>query len=117
MLRLYVIGPATGIPEDNRPAFVEAAMQLEEAGYGVEVPHDYIATGTPHEEAMSTSINVLTESYDIFSDGVRRLERSFQGVAMLDGWEQSEGARLEKQVAEACGIPCKTVDEWIEAAK
>ena len=42
---------------------------------------------------------------------------AFDGVAMLDGWEQSRGARLERQVAEACGIPCKTVNEWLEEAQ
>ena len=32
------------------------------------------------------------------------------------GWEDSKGACLERQVAEAIGLPVKTVDEWVEEA-
>jgi len=32
---------------------------------------------------------------------------------MLDGWEKSRGARIEHDLAEALGIPCKPWREWL----
>lgn len=124
MPRLYISGPVTGIPEGNRPAFEEAQKELEAFGYAASKPHDFIKPGCPHDEAMFISIRQLTVGQ--FIDGmppyqgfgiVNEVRPYYHGVALLDGWEQSDGAKLEKQVAEACGIPCKTVDEWVEEAR
>jgi hypothetical protein len=35
------------------------------------------------------------------------------GVALLDGWERSLGAKAEKQIAEHCGMPAKPIRAWI----
>lgn len=113
-MRLYEIGPVTSVPEDNLPAFREAMEKLIDAGYEVDMPHDFIPADMPHENAMLMSISALT---GLGYDQGGRMWRMYDGVALLPGWEQSEGARLEHQVAEACGIPVKTVDEWIEEAK
>lgn len=115
-VRLYVIGPVTGIEGDNREAFHVAQERLVGAGHAVEIPHDFIKPGTPHDRAMLVSIAMLTDHYESCMIG-RSFCRRFDGVALLGGWEQSEGARLERQVAEACGIPCKPVDEWVEEAR
>ncbi len=109
MTNLYAIGPVTGEPNDNRQAFREAFQRLDAAGFYVQMPHDYIPVGTPWPEAMAKSINVLTDA-DV--DG----GLLFDGIALLPGWEQSKGACLEKQVAEAIGLEAKTVDEWVEVA-
>lgn len=109
MENLYAIGPVTGIENDNRPAFEAARHDLKAAGYYVQLPHDYIAVGTPWPEAMAKSINVLTDADE---DG----GLLFDGVALLPGWESSKGACLEKQVAEAIGLPVKTVDERVGEA-
>lgn len=42
---IYVIGPVTGRPDLNRPAFEAARRLLERRGYAVEVPHDTIPPG------------------------------------------------------------------------
>ncbi len=106
MTRLYVIGPVTGRPDDNFEAFGAASDKLLEAGCHPCIPHEFVPKGAAWPDAMRDSIHALT--------GHRP---AFDGVAMLDGWEQSRGARLERQVAEACGIPCKTVNEWLEEAQ
>lgn len=107
---LYVIGPVTGNRNDNRPAFAAARCDLRQAGYWVRIPHDYIVSGTPWDWAMMTSLHQLT-AHD--TQG----RPYFDGVALLPGWEGSPGARLEAQVAEAIGLPVKTVAEWVEVAR
>ncbi len=109
MKNLYVIGPVTGIPNDNRPAFEQARHDLKAAGYYVQIPHDYIASGLPWNWAMMVSIRQLVSH----TQG----DLDLDGVAALPGWEQSKGARLEAQVAEAIGLPVKTVSEWVEVAR
>lgn len=104
MTRLCISGPVTGIPNDNREAFEEAKSLLHRRFVQVNIPHHFIDAGTSRPKAMRMSI------FQILSPRT-------SGVALLPGWEQSEGAKLEKAVAEACGIPCKTVDEWLEEAR
>lgn len=35
------------------------------------------------------------------------------GIAMLDGWEESKGARIEHDLAEELGIECRPWREWL----
>lgn len=107
----YVIGPVSGIEDCNRPAFEQARKRLEKASRAMcDIPHDLIPADTPWPTAMRISLHKLTSSSYPSMDPTYR-------IALLPGWEQSEGARLERAVAEACGIPVKTVDEWIEEAR
>lgn len=100
----------TGIPNDNRKAFEEARDLLVDANHSAFIPHAFVPSDAPWNEAMRISINHLTNPSPIRSV-------FFDGVALLPGWEQSEGARLEKAVADACGITVKTVEEWLEEAR
>lgn len=109
MTRLYISGPVTGIENNNVQAFWSAERDLDSAGYFARTPHQYVRAIAGHEEAMLYSIHTLTSP--TLGTPV------FDGLALLDGWEQSNGARLEKAVADACGIPCKTVEEWLEEAR
>lgn len=106
MTRLYISGPVTGVENDNIPAFTAAAHRILDSGFGntARIPHMFVDEDDDWPTAMRKSIHELTS-------GV------YDGLALLPGWEQSKGACLEKQVAEACGIPCKTVDEWIAVSK
>ncbi len=109
MSRLYVSGPVTGRENRNFDAFREAQRSLVDAGHMAIIPHQIVLPSATHEQAMRACINELT--------WWRFGGFSYDGVALLEGWEQSEGARLERAVAEACGIPCKTVYEWLEEAR
>lgn len=115
MARLYLSGPVTDIEDDNLSAFEIAQKELEAAGYLTDKPHDLVDREDSHETAMLLCVNELTERTQ--KTGIRYPVPYYDGLALLPGWEQSEGARLEKAVAEACGIPCKTVDEWLEVAR
>lgn len=114
MTRLYISGPVSGKPDDNRAAFADAKMSLYEAGITAFDPHDLVIPSDSHETAMLLCVNELTGRTQ--KTGISYPVPRYDGLALLPGWEQSEGARLEKAVAEACGIPVKTVEEWIEEA-
>lgn len=114
-MRLYIIGPVTGQEDGDEKAFLEAFRALKDAGHIAEISHDLalINAGTPWPDAMRNSLNELT-NHAYYVEGVGgRWKARYNGVAMLDGWEQSKGACLEKQVAEAIGIPCKPWREWL----
>lgn len=113
MPSLYTSGPVTGIEHDNVTNFRRAQRLLTEAGYEAFIPHEIVGMNDTHSQAMLVCINELTSHYE----SGRGVELHYDGLALLPGWEQSEGARLEKAVAEACGIPVKTVDEWLEEAR
>lgn len=115
MTRLYISGPVTGIEHDNATAFRKAQRLLSDAGFEPFIPHEIVEPNDTHKEAMLLCINELTERTQ--KPGVRYPVPYYDGLALLPGWEQSEGARLERAVADACGIPCKTVDEWLEEAR
>ena len=105
MARLYISGPVTGIEDDNIDAFIAAHERLEDAGHTATVPHSFIAPGVSWGMAMAVCINRLT-----VNDGALML---YDGVAMLPGWENSRGAKLEKAVAEACGMECRPLEGWL----
>lgn len=95
-----MIGPVTGIENDNRDAFESARESLMATGAfdEVRIPHDYIPEGTCWSDAMRISVGNLV---------------GFDAVAVLDGSERSRGARLERHVAREIGIECRTLSEWL----
>lgn len=101
-MKLYVAGPMTGLPEFNYPAFRAAADQLRELGHDVEDP--------------STNVNPTPDDYHGWlRAGLAQLIRC-EGVALLDGWEASGGARLEVIVAATLGLSVRPVAEWLTGA-
>ena len=111
MTRLYISGPVTGKQHDNCADFYEARAWLAEAGYEAFVPHDIVEPNDNHRTAMLLCINELTGRTQ--KPGVRHPAPRYDGLALLEGWEASDGARLEKAVAEACGIECRPLADWL----
>lgn len=88
--RVYVAGPMTGIADFNYPAFNAMADQLRAAGYQVENPADHgIVPGAEWADYMA---------YDLTRLGLCGV------IALLPGWERSEGAKLEVQIAHRLGM-------------
>lgn len=113
MSRLYVSGPVTGMPDGNHAAFVAAGNALSDAGHLVTIPQMFVESEATHGQAMLLCVNELTA----VGDAGGHYEPVYDGVALLPGWEQSEGARLEKAVAEACGIECRPLADWLGGAE
>lgn len=91
-MKLYISGPMTGMPEHNFPAFHAAAADLRAQGWTVENPAEHFngAHGLPWEVYMVQDIHVIT--------------RGCWGIAVLDGWEGSRGARLEVLLGRSCRL-------------
>lgn len=88
--RVYLAGPMTGIADFNYPAFNAMADQLRAAGYQVENPADHgIIPGAQWADYMA---------YDLTRLGL------CGKIALLPGWERSEGAKLEVQIAHRLGM-------------
>lgn len=92
-MKIYISGPMTGLPDLNFPAFHEAARQLRALGLEVINPAEINAEnpGSWHA-AMRADIKALCDC-DV--------------IALMPGWESSNGAHLELQVAHRLGLKVK----------
>ena len=113
--RVYLSGPMTGIKDWNRAAFDEAEKRLVCEPFDVMWiynPADHIddMRSLSHEGAMYLSIHSLM-SIDVVDS---KFVPYYDVLVSLPGWEKSAGARLEREVAEACGIEVCNLDEVVE---
>jgi len=93
--RVYIAGPMRGYAEHNYPAFRCAARNLRELGFDVispvEVNHGPDDTGEqPPEHYLRNDLIELVRHCD--------------SIALLDGWEESIGARCEAAIAITLGL-------------
>ncbi|WP_350649700.1 DUF4406 domain-containing protein [Pseudomonas sp. HY13-MNA-CIBAN-0226] len=88
--RLYLAGPMTGFEDFNFPAFNKMAADLRARGYVVENPAEH---GVVEDADWADYM-----AYDL-----TRLGLCGQ-VAVLPGWENSKGARLEVHIARELGM-------------
>ena len=113
--RVYLSGPMTGLPDWNRAAFDDAEKRLRELG--AQEPYNpanfidrfeslshavcmYRSLVELVDEEWSTEPGYPTPWYDV--------------LVSLPGWEKSAGARLEREVAVACGIEVCELAEVVE---
>ena len=95
--KVYISGPITGIDFGNRFAFVAASCGLELCGYEVVDPSDVKLDGEASwSDYMRADLKLLLDCDYIY---------------MLDGWEDSKGARLERELAERLGIEQVDIDQ------
>ena len=89
----------SGLPDFNYPAFFDAADVLDRAGFTVGNPAaDGQVPGWSWEQYLRRALRLMLEC---------------DGVAVLDGWERSRGARLEVEVAEQIGMRVDSVEGWL----
>lgn len=77
-MTIYIAGKMTGLPEHNRPAFNKKADELREQGFRVLNP---------------ASIGDLP--YEMYWPINKAMIDGADAIYMLDGWEDSKGARKE----------------------
>lgn len=101
--RIYVAGPMTGYVDYNYPAFNTAAVALRHLGYHVENP------------AENEHLNDGTWGW---SDYLRRTQLlTCDTIVLLPGWEQSEGAQIEFDLAGKLGIRRMLIDEFLQGPR
>ncbi|HRQ75567.1 MAG TPA: DUF4406 domain-containing protein [Phycisphaerales bacterium] len=89
--RIYIAGPMTGHAEYNFPAFHRAARRLQEAGWEVLNPAENFGgrTDLPRTSYMRVDLAMLLQC---------------DAVALLEGWQNSAGAKLEYLLARELGL-------------
>lgn len=102
-MKVYIAGPISGRPRDNREAFDGAEAYLEYRGHTPLSPftieaysHSGVCPPGPRENSGHTAPCHLR------TDIVGML--MCDAIYMLKGWESSAGARLELAVAAQCGL-------------
>ena len=90
---VYISGPITGIEDNNRFAFNEAANGIRDAGY---------------EPINPIELDAFDKGEMVWSQYLRRdIPEVLRAdlIAVLPGWERSKGASLEVYIARQIGIP------------
>lgn len=100
---IYISGPMSNLPELNFPAFHQAAARLREQGYTVISPAEielpqYPKGYVPKDEAEARKIWETFMRADI----VELMKADM--VAVLNGWENSEGSNIEIDLALSLGM-------------
>lgn len=88
MTRIYLSGPMTGLPDFNYPAFNAEATRLRALGYTVENPAE-----NPEQSSWGDYMKVAL-----------RQMLTCDVIAVLPGWKDSRGARMEVEIAERVGM-------------
>ena len=102
----YVAGPMTGIPNFNFEAFDAAAAVMREAGWFVYNPADN--DRERGEEARPDGVPQWKLKHYMEIDLAQVCKSD--AIFMLKGWEESKGATLEFNVADAVDVPAYTFD-------
>lgn len=89
-MKLYLAGPMRGYPDNNTPAFAAAAAELRAAGHEVWSPHENDPVGATMREYMRRDLPALLNQ---------------DAIVLLDGWNRSHGACVERHVADVVGLP------------
>lgn len=102
-MRIYVAGPMRGYPQHNFPAFDEAAARLRQLGHDVVNPADLDrAVGFDGHGEFDESLVPGALRRDVAAIA------TCDAVALLPGWQRSQGVALELAVARAIG--CAVLD-------
>lgn len=96
---IYLAGPmGRTVGHDNAQAFNAAEMQLALSGFRVHNP----------------ALFPMDDDQAGVCEGVRIIAlQHIEGVALLDGWGLSAGARAEAICAVSLGKPARFVSDWV----
>ena len=102
-MRVYLSGPMKGYPESNFPAFHATAADLRARGLEVVNPAEINVNGAENDA-------------DFYNQCLRadlKAMMDCEAIALMRGWEKSNGANLELHVAHRVGMRVLFVDELL----
>ena len=99
-MKLYIAGPMRGYPLFNYPAFDEAAAYVRSLGMQAVSPAEKDRKWGVDEARPETAVNI--DMAKVMRWDLRQV-LSCDGIVLLPGWHNSQGARLERIVAESTG--------------
>jgi hypothetical protein len=112
---IYISGPITGIRDNNRRGFEKAHLKIIDAFQNTKVWDDLkIINPLALAEVVNSRFDLINASRhkkikpqwgDYMKACIPELCTATH-VLFIKGWEKSKGATLERQIAEAIGIPC-----------
>lgn len=95
--KLYVAGPMSGYPESNYPLFNRVSELLRQAGFEIVNPAEF-GNGKHYIDFLREDLRLMLDCH---------------GVAVLDKWWESTGARNEVQVAGVLKMPVHPWADWL----
>jgi hypothetical protein len=110
-MKYYIAGPMTNMPQFNYPYFDREAKRLRDMGYEVvspaelDDPETRKAALASSDGAPGTGVANGETWGDFLARDVKLVADKVDGIAVLDGWQKSRGARLETYIAHLCGKP------------
>ena len=116
---VYLVGPMRGKPCNNAAAFAEAEWMIRSKRGSCAAP-SRVYNPCEIEPQMERGLAIKKALKELMAEHVRKNSFGavdaweYNVVVALDGWEESEGARLEVAIATACGIPVVTLSEFLE---
>ena len=87
-MKIYIAGPMTGLPDYNRAAFYLASDNLKEQGHSPKHTA-WMVDGLDRTDYMRNSIQLML---------------TCEAIYLLSGWENSLGSKVEKSIADVCGL-------------
>jgi hypothetical protein len=108
MPKIYLSGPMSGIKNYNALAFYHAESALRVYGWGDDIINPIaLDDHDPYTEENKTGVwktqhrnRYLRRDIMLLADP----QQNITHIYMLQGWEKSRGARLEKKIAEELGL-------------
>lgn len=108
-MKIYLAGPMQGIADFNFPAFHAAAAKLRAEGYEVFSPAEKDIERHGGDIYKNPTGNIQEATSQGFSlrqalaDDTQFICLEADAIAMLPGWERSNGAQAEHRLAVALG--------------
>lgn len=99
MASIYIAGPMRGKKENNAEAFARAEARLRRRGFTVINPLN-VGRGIAPDEVVASDADLLKTVMKI----ERMLIRHCDAIYLLEGWEESVGAKAE--LVTAIGFDC-----------